>query len=1040
MIRNLTKSLLILLTLASTNPVLGQSIHEAIMQDDINLLQNLVGSEEGLEVFYVDQDSSSMTPLMHAAKLGKPEFVQVLLDAGAKIDTTNFYGSTALRYGASSGDLSTVQVLVENGADIHKRNDSGVTAINYAYTSLEVVKYLNQKGLPLNERNIYGAGLMYYAAYSGTEDLVRFLLDKDISINDVIDGGWTPLKVAARYCHTNIFKMIYNHDEEQAEDVEPSWKPVHFASRYGCGEVVNFLLEQKVDPNAMSYDGYSPLILASIHGSDSIFDQLINYGADLNLRSERGLNVLHYSSSNGHHNLVEKLLKTGISISLVDNSRQTALHHASVNGHADIVRTLLENGAKIDDKDIKGWTALMLASRYGHDEVMRVLLEYSADVNTSNDFGYSALQLAVSSEKPLIISLLAKAGADLEYTSKNTGKALPESIKKGLTNMAIALVDAGANIELESYQGTALHQAIAHDQYELFEYLLEKGANVEAERTYYKNTPLFTAVASGNMAYVKTLVSHGANLYVKDRDDNTLLHRAARYGTPEIITYLLQHNLQVKVYNANEDTPLHLAVENGKYDIAKILIASGASLKALNLEWNSPLHLAFKNHHKRLIELLLDAGSPVTFKRSNMILEAALSGNYEYIERLKSLGAKYKYKDKNGNTLMHRAAMYGEERLLEMLLKEGLKVNETNKWGQSPLVLAITGDNEYYVEGIEDNRAYADVVELLLKNGADPDNKIGTAAPIIEAALIDDLNIIKLLLHYDANSAVEYDGYSVYDILKENDVVDFNRPIDNFQNTLLSEADSLSWAKFLIDGGADINARNKYGMTPIHKQRNPAIVELLIKQGAMIDQNVITRAARFGHTEKVKLLLDHGFKIDETDEEGKSLVSLAVLNQKWHTAFELLRLGANRRIAGDTLVWSLVGNAFNKSGSYLILEAVRYDQKDIVSMALEDRANLDVRDVHDRTCLSYAVQLNRDEMVPLLLGKAANPLIKDQYEKYPIDYAIEKGNLGSFSALLPHHDINGSHTRKGYSLLHEAIDYNETEIFELLIDKGINIT
>ena len=77
--------------------------------------------------------------------------------------------------------------------------------------------------------------------------------------------------------------------------------------------------------------------------------------------------------------------------------------------------------------------------------------------------------------------------------------------------------------------------------------------------------------------------------------------------------------------------------------------------------------------------------------------------------------------------------------------------------------------------------------------------------------------------------------------------------------------------------GADVNAKNKVGQTPLYRAAlysQKEIVELLIAGGANVnakDMNGMTplhRAAHEGYKEIVKLLIDEGTDVNAKDKEG----------------------------------------------------------------------------------------------------------------------------------------------------------------------------
>ncbi|RYP53460.1 hypothetical protein DL770_010991 [Monosporascus sp. CRB-9-2] len=85
--------------------------------------------------------------------------------------------------------------------------------------------------------------------------------------------------------------------------------------------------------------------------------------------------------------------------------------------------------------------------------------------------------------------------------------------------------------------------------------------------------------------------------------------------------------------------------------------------------------------------------------------------------------------------------------------------------------------------------------------------------------------------------------------------------------------------QLLLDSGAKIGAKDKYGRTPLSwaaRNRHKKIVQLLLDSGADADvkdnnsRTLLWRAAENGHKEIVQLLLDGGAKIDVKDNDSRT--------------------------------------------------------------------------------------------------------------------------------------------------------------------------
>ena len=74
------------------------------------------------------------------------------------------------------------------------------------------------------------------------------------------------------------------------------------------------------------------------------------------------------------------------------------------------------------------------------------------------------------------------------------------------------------------------------------------------------------------MNKVIELISKGADVNAKDKDERTPLHLAAQYGHTEIVELLLKkESIDVNAKDKDERTPLHFAALNGHTDTVKHL-------------------------------------------------------------------------------------------------------------------------------------------------------------------------------------------------------------------------------------------------------------------------------------------------------------------------------------------------------------------------------------------------------------------------------------------------------------------------------------
>jgi len=92
--------------------------------------------------------SHGWTALMFAASTGNCEISKLLLNAGARVDTTNNYGGTALIQAAMEGKNDCIRMLIQAGADVDHQTLVGETALIWSVkkSHLPTVKLLLSSG------------------------------------------------------------------------------------------------------------------------------------------------------------------------------------------------------------------------------------------------------------------------------------------------------------------------------------------------------------------------------------------------------------------------------------------------------------------------------------------------------------------------------------------------------------------------------------------------------------------------------------------------------------------------------------------------------------------------------------------------------------------------------------------------------------------------------------------------------------------------------------------------------------------------------
>jgi len=344
---------------------------------------------------------------------------------------------------------------------------------------------------------------------------------------------------------------------------------------------------------------------------------------------------------------------------------------------------------------------------------------------------------------------------------------------------------------------------------------------------------------------------------------------AAMKGDRDALRALLKQGADVSAAKGDGMTALHFAADRGDVAMTEMLVYAGANVAAVTrIGHYTPLHLASRAGNAAVAQALVKAGADVSARTTT-----------------------------SGVTPLHLAAASGSSEIITLLLDKGADANaKESEWGQTPLMFAAA-----------DNRAEA--ISLLLKRGADATIKTRT---------ID-------IAHQSALDRAAADRQKK---VLEASVPKGQRPTPS-QVQAAIEASRELFASGKIPppeeapaggrggrggrGGADpdaATAANSFNPEEI----NPPVSN----KGGM---TALLHAARQGHLEAVRALLDGGAPIDQTGSgDATSPLLISIINGEFDLAMFLIERGADPNIAaggnGATPLWAAVNTQWQPRTRY----------------------------------------------------------------------------------------------------------------------------
>lgn len=196
-------------------------------------------------------------------------------------------------------------------------------------------------------------------------------------------------------------------------------------------------------------------------------------------------------------------------------------------------------------------------------------------------------------------------------------KALFEAIRNQDLDAVQRAIDQGAPLEGKNGDGwRPLQVATFSLAQEVVLLLVRNGANLHPPGPQ-EHHPAGLAMFNASKQYSEmfcTLLGCGADVSIRSKSGETLLHKAATNGRTEDVRALLERGLDANIRDAQGNTPLHALAGSGmahddRIQCALELVRGGADLDAENDRGCRPIHLAVAESSVGFSALLVALGA-----------------------------------------------------------------------------------------------------------------------------------------------------------------------------------------------------------------------------------------------------------------------------------------------------------------------------------------------------------------------------------------------------------------------------------------------
>jgi len=434
---------------------------------------------------------------------------------------------------------------------------------------------------------------------------------------------------------------------------------------------------------------------------------------------------------------------------------------------------------------------LLTAVKKGDSATVHRLLHEGISANTSGADGSTALLWAVESNDPEMARVLLKAGADAKRSNRYGMTPLHVAAVNGNAVLIRELLDAGADANAVLPEGeTVLMTAARTGSAESLRLLLDHGAQVDAREKWYGESALMWAAAENHGDAVSVLAAHGAPI-----DARSALEKAANRRAGQSILSL------------GSWTPLMYAARGNALDAGRALVKAHADLNLVDPDGATALVIAIINANYEFAALLLDAGADPNIVDN----DAGMGPLYAAIDM-------HRLAVGHGRPNPQPVGLMTAVDVVKKLLERGADPNRRLK--KAIMQRHHTAGDAALSQGATPFLRAAksgdiDMMRALVAGGADPKLAMpnGTNA-LLFAAGLGWRNGSPAAPSYDQGSdeeAVEAIRFLLdlgFDIRGTNDAG------DTALHAAISGRGSEAIIKFLIDHGADPEAKNKRGQTP----------------------------------------------------------------------------------------------------------------------------------------------------------------------------------------------------------------------------------
>ena len=497
--------------------------------------------------------------------------------------------------------------------------------------------------------------------------------------------------------------------------------------------------------------------------------------------------------------------------------------------------TLQKFVGQYGEKNSRGLTALRDAVRLNKTDMVKFLLLHDADLTETDNDGNDILLYAVVTNSPVeMIKAIIQAGADVNTKNSLDQTPLTVALAQKNTELVKLLIQSGANVKMADGQNLLHYAYDKKVSLDTLKELLDSGLDINATDSEGNNL-LLEALKNNDEETALFALENGADINQKDNEGETavsyvLFHKVSPKITDKIFT--LEYDVKNKLEKQNKML-WKVLMEQGNLDLLKetwdkmpdVSVTPDAMGElpikvALAVDDNPELHKLALSYIKKadsdfvwdavrekdlnLLKYLLDKGADVNSKNGDgdSLLIFMVKNDYDqqFIEAIKTQDLNIEATDNNNKTALDAAIDKNNPKMAEYLLSIGAKPAS-----QENIFLFITNAKA----------SQGEMVDLLLKSMPE----IDMSQPENQKLLIDAVKNLNLAF-FKYLSTQKNPDYTVTDENGNSLLLcsaDHFAVADKSEDRKSMQESFIQIVKLLLSNGLDINMRNDNGETVLIK-------------------------------------------------------------------------------------------------------------------------------------------------------------------------------------------------------------------------------